>query len=120
MKLIRGEDGVRRCPWGASTPDYQEYHDTEWDMPVVGDAALFEKVCLEGFQSGLSWLTILRKRADFRRVFRDFDIECVARFNSRSVARLLGDPSIVRHRARSNRRSTMPDRRSICATSTGA
>ena len=100
MQLIRGEDGVRRCPWGASTPDYREYHDTEWGMPVVGDAALFEKVCLEGFQSGLSWLTILRKRADFRRVFRDFDIERVARFNRLSVTRLLADPSIVRHRGK--------------------
>ena len=100
MKLTRGEDGVRRCPWGASTPDYREYHDAEWGMPVIGDAALFEKVCLEGFQSGLSWLTILRKRADFRRVFRDFDIERVARFNQRSVARLLHDSSIVRHRGK--------------------
>ncbi len=100
MKLIRGEDGVRRCPWGASTPDYREYHDAEWGMPVIGDAALFEKVCLEGFQSGLSWLTILRKRAHFRRAFRDFDIESVARFNSRSVTRLLRDPSIVRHRGK--------------------
>jgi DNA-3-methyladenine glycosylase I len=100
VKLIRGEDGVRRCPWGASTPDYREYHDAEWGMPVVGDAALFEKVCLEGFQAGLSWLTILRKRAHFRRAFRDFDIESVARFNSRSVTRLLRDPSIVRHRGK--------------------
>jgi len=100
MKLVRGEDGVRRCPWGTSTPDYREYHDAEWGMPVVEDAALFEKVCLEGFQSGLSWLTILRKRADFRRVFHGFDIERVARFNRRSVARLLSDPSIVRHRGK--------------------
>lgn len=100
MQLIRGEDGVRRCPWGTSTPDYREYHDTEWGMPVVDDAALFEKVCLEGFQSGLSWLTILRKRVDFRRVFRDFDIERVARFNRLSVTRLLADPSIVRHRGK--------------------
>jgi len=100
MKLIRGEDGVRRCPWGASTPDYREYHDTEWGMPVVADAALFEKVCLEGFQSGLSWLTILRKRTDFRRAFLGFDIERVARFNRRSAARLLRDPSIVRHRGK--------------------
>jgi DNA-3-methyladenine glycosylase I len=100
MKLIRGEDGVRRCPWGARTPDYCEYHDTEWGMPVVGDSQLFEKVCLEGFQSGLSWLTILRKRSDFRRVFRRFDIDGVARFNSRTVDRLLRDPSIVRHRGK--------------------
>ncbi len=100
MKLVRGEDGVRRCPWGTSTPDYREYHDAEWGMPVVEDAALFEKVCLEGFQSGLSWLTILRKRADFRRVFCGFDIERVARFNRRSVARLVCDPSIVRHRGK--------------------
>ena len=100
MKLIRGDDGVRRCPWGAGTPDYREYHDAEWGMPAVGDAQLFEKVCLEGFQSGLSWLTILRKRPDFRRVFLDFDIGGVARLNRRSVARLLRDPSIVRHRGK--------------------
>ena len=66
MKLVRGEDGVRRCPWGASKPDYVEYHDEEWGMPAVRDAILFEKICLEGFQAGLSWLTILRKRPDFR------------------------------------------------------
>jgi DNA-3-methyladenine glycosylase I len=100
MRLIRGEDGESRCPWGSSTPDYWEYHDTEWGMPTVGDAPLFEKVCLEGFQSGLSWLTILRKRRDFRRVFRGFDIDGVARFNRRTVDRLLRDASIVRHRGK--------------------
>ena len=100
MELIRGDDGVLRCPWGAATPDYREYHDAEWGMPVVGDAQLFEKLCLEGFQSGLSWLTILRKRSDFRRVFRHFDIDGVARFNRRSVDRLLRDASIVRHRGK--------------------
>jgi DNA-3-methyladenine glycosylase I len=100
MEVIRGEDGVARCPWGTSTPVYREYHDLEWGMPVVEDAQLFEKVCLEGFQSGLSWLTILRKRPDFRRVFRRFDLDGVARFNRRTVGRLLRDPSIVRHRGK--------------------
>ncbi len=100
MRLIRGEDGVARCSWGAGTLDYREYHDEEWGMPVVGDAPLFEKVCLEGFQSGLSWLTILRKRPHFRRAFRGFDPEAVARLNRRSVDRLLRDPGIVRHRGK--------------------
>ena len=100
MQLIRGEDGVRRCPWGSGTPDYRVYHDGEWGMPVVGDAPLFEKVCLEGFQAGLSWITILRKRSDFRRAFRGFELDAVARFNTRSVERLLRDSGIVRHRGK--------------------
>lgn len=79
---------------------YESYHDLEWGRPVGDDVRLFEKLCLEGFQSGLSWLTILRKRQNFRRAFRSFDIEAVARFNSRSVARLLSDEGIVRNRAK--------------------
>jgi DNA-3-methyladenine glycosylase I len=99
-RLIRGEDGVRRCWWGAQPEDYADYHDSEWGLPATRDAILFEKICLEGFQAGLSWLTILRKRPDFRRVFADFDIDRVARLNQRSVDRLLRDPTIVRHRGK--------------------
>ena len=90
----------RRCPWTGSHLDYQAYHDLEWGRPVKDDRRLFEKICLEGFQSGLSWLTILRKREAFRKAFRDFDFEQVARFNRRSVERLLGDAGIVRHRGK--------------------
>ncbi len=88
------------CLWGVSAEDYRAYHDDEWGMPVVDDHRLFEKLCLEGFQAGLSWLTILRKRESFRRAFAGFDPERVARFNSRSVQRLLRDASIVRHRGK--------------------
>lgn len=95
--LIKGEDGRSRCWWCGSHEDYQAYHDLEWGRPVVDEARLFEKLCLEGFQSGLSWLTILRKRENFRRAFREFEVDRVARFNERSVARLLGDAGIVRH-----------------------
>ncbi len=98
--LVRGDDGVRRCWWGASTPDYAAYHDHEWGLPVTDDTRIFEKLCLEGFQSGLSWLTILRKREGFRAAFAGFDIPRVARFTERDVARLLGDAAIVRHRGK--------------------
>ena len=94
------EDGVARCWWCHDDPLYQRYHDDEWGRPVADDAHLFEKLCLEGFMSGLSWLTILRKRENFRKAFRSFDIEAVARFNSRSVERLLLDAGIVRHRGK--------------------
>ena len=96
--VVRGDDGVARCAWGDSTPDYRVYHDTEWGMPAGDDVVLFEKLSLEAFQSGLSWLTILRKREDFRRAFKGFDFERVARFGSRDVERLMGDASIVRNR----------------------
>jgi DNA-3-methyladenine glycosylase I len=89
-----------RCRWGTTKPDYLAYHDHEWGMPVDDDHKLFEKLCLEGFQSGLSWLTILRKREAFRRAFHGFDFDRVARFNARSVDRLLKDASIVRHRGK--------------------
>lgn len=93
-------DGRSRCPWPGQHADYIAYHDFEWGRPVVDDRRLFEKICLEGFQSGLSWLTILRKRENFRRAFRGFDYERVARFDERSVLRLLGDAGIVRHRGK--------------------
>ena len=98
--LVTGEDGIARCWWGASTPDYAEYHDNEWGRPATDDATLFEKLCLEGFQSGLSWLTILRKRENFRRAFAGFDPVRVADFGAKDVARLLGDAGIVRHRGK--------------------
>ena len=98
--LVRGQDGRARCWWCASTPDYVDYHDTEWGRPVHNDHRLFEKICLEGFQSGLSWLTILRKRDNFRKAFAGFDYHRVARFNQRSVDRLLQDTGIVRHRGK--------------------
>jgi len=98
--LVRGDDGTARCWWCASAPDYAAYHDEEWGWPVRDDVRLFEKICLEGFQSGLSWLTILRKRESFRRAFAGFDYRRVARFDRRSVERLVKDAGIVRHRGK--------------------
>ena len=98
--LALGEDGRRRCGWGASTPDYVTYHDEEWGRPVRDDRGIYERLVLEGFQSGLSWLTILRKREGFRKAFANFEIERVARFGERDVARLLNDAGIVRHRGK--------------------
>ena len=98
--LAVGEDGRARCRWGASAPEYIGYHDTEWGVPLHGDDALYERLCLEAFQSGLSWLTILRKRPGFRLAFADFRIEAVADFDEGDVERLLGDASIVRNRAK--------------------
>jgi DNA-3-methyladenine glycosylase I len=95
-----GEDGVRRCWWADSAPEYRAYHDREWGFPVADDVRLFEKLSLEGFQAGLSWLTILRKREAFRRAFAGFDFKRVARFDEHDVERLLGDASIVRHRGK--------------------
>jgi DNA-3-methyladenine glycosylase I len=100
FSLAAGDDGVLRCWWGASTPDYQAYHDTEWGFPVADDRRLFEKLVLEGFQSGLSWLTILRKRENFRKAFAGFDFERVAAFGPKDVERLLQDAGIVRHRGK--------------------
>jgi DNA-3-methyladenine glycosylase I len=100
MDLARGDDGIVRCPWGDSTPDYRVYHDDEWGRPVSDDTRLFEKLCLEGFQSGLSWLTILRKREAFRAAFAAFDFHQVARFTEDDVERLLQDAGIVRHRGK--------------------
>ena len=98
--LVRHDDGVLRCWWAGSDPLYLRYHDEEWGWPVVDDTRLFEKICLEGFQAGLSWLTILRKREAFRRAFAGFDISRVARFGARDVQRLLDDAAIVRHCAK--------------------
>ncbi|MGW1318022.1 DNA-3-methyladenine glycosylase I [Streptomyces sp. NPDC002426] len=93
-------DGRPRCPWGLSTEDYLVYHDTEWGRPVHGDDALFERLCLEAFQSGLSWLTILRRREGFRSAFAGFKISAVAEFTDADRERLLGDAGIIRNRAK--------------------
>lgn len=98
--VVRGDDGRKRCGWCSSTAEYVAYHDDEWGRPVVDDARLYEKICLEGFQSGLSWLTILRKREGFRRAFADFEPAAVASFGSADVDRLLADVGIVRHRGK--------------------
>jgi DNA-3-methyladenine glycosylase I len=100
LGAVRGEDGKRRCPWAGTTADYQAYHDDEWGRPVHDDRALFERLCLEAFQSGLAWITILRKRENFRAAFAGFSIEAVAKFGARDVKRLLGDAGIVRNRAK--------------------
>ena len=97
---VPGADGVLRCPWGLSAPEYVAYHDEEWGRPVHGDAALYERVCLEAFQSGLSWLTILRKREGFRSAFAGFDPARVAEFDGSDVERLMADVGIVRNRAK--------------------
>jgi DNA-3-methyladenine glycosylase I len=97
MDLVIGDDGLARCWWGTSTTDYARYHDAEWGFGVPDDHRLFEKVCLEGFQSGLSWLTILRKRDNFRAAFAGFDPALVCEFDDSDVERLLADSGIVRH-----------------------
>jgi DNA-3-methyladenine glycosylase I len=98
--VVTGDDGIARCWWCTGDPLYENYHDLEWGRPVTDDRRIFEKLCLEGFQSGLSWLTILRKRDNFRKAFKSFEIHSVARFNARSVERLLRDAGIVRNRAK--------------------
>jgi DNA-3-methyladenine glycosylase I len=98
--LRRRDDGIVRCFWAGSDPLYLGYHDREWGFPVADDERLFEKICLEGFQSGLSWLTILKKRDNFHNAFSSFDFESVARFRTRDVNRLLKDAGIVRHRGK--------------------
>jgi len=97
---IDGPDGKPRCRWCAAAPEFLHYHDTEWGFPVADDRRLFEKLCLEGFQSGLSWRTILAKRENFRAAFHGFDIDRVARFGARDITRLLNDEGIVRHRGK--------------------
>ena len=98
--VVTGDDGQPRCAWGVGDDDYQRYHDTEWGFPQGDDVRLFEKVCLEGFQAGLSWLTILRKRENFRAAFAGFDRDVVAGFDERDIAPLLDDAGIVRHRGK--------------------
>jgi DNA-3-methyladenine glycosylase I len=100
VEALGADDGLVRCPWGSAPPEYRAYHDDEWGRPVGDDDRVYEKLCLEGFQSGLSWLTILRKRDAFRRAFAGFDPEVVATFGEAEVVRLLGDAGIVRHRAK--------------------
>ncbi|MFL6100161.1 MAG: DNA-3-methyladenine glycosylase I [Actinomycetales bacterium] len=98
--LVVGDDGLTRCAWGASTPDYTTYHDTEWGRAVHGESALYERFTLEAFQSGLSWLTILRKREAFRAAFAQFDADVVARYGARERRRLMADTGIVRNGAK--------------------
>ncbi|VWX55529.1 DNA-3-methyladenine glycosylase 1 [Burkholderiales bacterium 8X] len=98
--LAEGEDGLVRCAWCQATPGYRHYHDHKWGFPVTDDRRLFEKLCLEGFQAGLSWLTILNKREAFRKAFANFDADAVADFGAADVERLLGDAGIVRHRGK--------------------
>ena len=98
--LVEGPDGIIRCAWHGNLPDYLHYHDHEWGRPVADDRRLFEKICLEGFQSGLSWLTILRKRENFRAGFAGFDFDKVAAFTATDVERLVQDAGIIRHRGK--------------------
>ena len=102
LGAVPGPDGKLRCPWGLSAPEYLAYHDEEWGRPVRGDTLIFERLCLEGFQSGLSWLTILRKRENFRAAFAGFEPARVAAFGDADVARLMADAGIVRNRAKIN------------------
>jgi DNA-3-methyladenine glycosylase I len=96
----RARPALRRCDWALSAPEYIAYHDKEWGRPVLTDDGLYERICLEGFQAGLSWITVLRRREGFRAAFKDFHIETVARFGPQEVARLLLDPRIIRHRGK--------------------
>ncbi len=98
--VLPGDDGKPRCWWCVGDPLYESYHDREWGRPIADDRAIFEKLCLEGFQSGLSWLIILRKREGFRKAFRNFDVKALSRFDARSVDRLMLDAGIVRNRAK--------------------
>ncbi len=100
MELVTNEDGIIRCWWGSEPEIYRSYHDNEWGHPVIDDHRLYEKICLEGFQAGLSWLTILRKRDNFRAGFAQFDPGVVVRFGEGDVKRLLGDAGIVRHQGK--------------------
>lgn len=98
--IVVGDDGRARCAWAGSDAEYRRYHDEEWGTPLHGDRPLFEKISLEGFQAGLSWITILRRRPTFRTAFSGFEIDAVAQFDERDVERLMGDPGIIRNRAK--------------------
>jgi len=98
--VLVGADGLARCAWSGEDPEYRRYHDEEWGFPLHGDRPLFEKICLEGFQAGLSWITILRKRPRFRQVFHDFEPDAVARMDGDDVERLMDDTGIIRNRAK--------------------
>ena len=100
INTMIGPDGIHRCSWCGAAPEFLDYHDREWGFPVDDDIRLFEKLCLESFQSGLSWRTILAKRENFRAAFQGFDFERMARFTDKDVQRLLGDAGIVRHRGK--------------------
>lgn len=100
LEVIEGVDGIKRCAWGADPEIYRHYHDLEWGLPVKDDNRLFEKICLEGFQSGLSWLTILKKRDHFRKVFKNFDFKKIAKFTPDDMEALVHDPGIIRHRGK--------------------
>ena len=100
MSVVVGEDGLARCAWGANDPEYRRYHDEEWGTPLHGDRPLLEKMCLEGFQAGLSWITILKRRPGFRTVFHDFDPVAVAALTPDDVERLMLDARIIRNRAK--------------------
>jgi DNA-3-methyladenine glycosylase I len=115
--LARGADGVRRCAWATSAPEYVSYHDEEWGRPVADDRGIYERLTLEAFQSGLSWLTILRKRESFRAAFAGFEIEAVARFGPRDVRRLMADAGIVRNRAKID--AAIANARAAAATRAG-
>lgn len=110
---VVGEDGLARCPWSDASADYRQYHDEEWGRPVRGDGALFERISLEAFQSGLSWLTILRKRPAFREAFAGFDAEQVAAYGSRDVDRLMAERGIVRNHRKIE--ATITNARALCA-----
>ena len=114
---LAGPDGALRCPWALSTEDYVTYHDEEWGRPVHGDDALFERLCLEAFQSGLSWITILRRRPGFRAAFADFKIAAVADFTDDDRERLLADPGIIRNRAKVD--ATLANARTLAAWAPG-
>jgi DNA-3-methyladenine glycosylase I len=115
--VVVGEDGNRRCWWATSTPDYIDYHDTEWGVPVRDDRGIFERLSLEAFQSGLSWLTILRKREAFRAAFANFEPERIAAFGARDINRLMGDAGIVRNRAKVD--ATIANARAMLELPTG-
>lgn len=100
MTTAQGPDGRLRCAWANADPEYRRYHDEEWGVPLHGDRPLFEKLSLEGFQAGLSWITILRRRPAFREVFEDFDLDRVAAFTADDVERLMQEPRIIRNRAK--------------------